>query len=332
MIILTIQNKIEQIDEKYGKGKVQLLDSLAKEAEGIKYISTGSYYLDKKLGYGWPMCIMAEVIGEEMSGKSTVCLHAIAEAQKAYPDKYCVFIDVEHAFNAKYAKDLGVNTKDLVISQPDSAEEAFDLTEDFVREQDCSVCIVDSIAGLVPEEELEKPLSENSVSKLPLLLGRATRKLKNIVEKSDTLLIWTNQYRIVRFQPFVQKGTPGGNAMRYFTSMRVALKRESNLITQKIDGEDVNIGQIVTANVIKNKYAPPYREAEFRLMFGQGISRIDELIDLGIQKKVIHKGGTWYEYNDIKVQGRYNFFNELKNNKKALSDLEQIGHKYVFGK
>lgn len=212
-----------------------------------------------------------------------------------------------------------------------SAEEALDMTEDYARDKDCAIVVVDSVAGLVPKEELEKPISENSVSKLPLVLGRATRKLKDIAKKAETLIIFTNQWRIVQFQPFIKKGTPGGAALKYFASIRVELKRQSKLLSIKIKGIDQNIGQVVDVFVKKNSFAPPFRKTQFNIIFGKGISMADEIVDAGIQLDIIEKSGTWFTYEDLKRQGKLNFIEALINNKKAFNTIKAQVENHFFG-
>jgi len=324
--------KIKMMEEKYGKGKAVTLSKMKEEFAGVVYVSSGSLYLDEKLGFGWPNCCMVEIVGEEQAGKTTVTLHAIANFQARFPDKYAAFVDVEHRFDPSYAAAIGVDVDNLIVSQPESAEEALDMTEDYARETDCSIVVVDSIAGLTPEEELEKPITENSVSKLPMILGRATRKLKNIVKKCETLIMFTNQWRIVRFQPFAQRGTPGGAAMKYFASIRMELKRQPTLIKTKIDGVDQNIGQTTEAYVKKNSFAPPFRKTQFNIIFGLGISMADELIDVGLQLGAIEKSGTWFSYKELKAQGKYNFLQVLQGNPKAFQEILEIAERHFFGK
>lgn len=323
---MSIADKKSYIEGKYGKGKAQWLDGNEKAVYDFDTIPSGSLYLDKKLGQAFPKLTIAEIIGEEQSGKTTLCLSIIAQAQKKYPKMYCAFIDVEHALDAKYAQDIGVDLKRLIISQPDSAEEALMIAEDFVRDNDCAVVVIDSVAGLVPAEELEKELDEGSVSKLPQIMGRATRKLKNLVRPTETLVLFTNQYRITQFQPFVKKDTPGGRALRFFAGIRIELKRSSKLIQ---DGGE-NIGQVCTAFIKKNKFNAPFREAEFFILFGKGISKEDELIDLGIEIGEIQKGGAYYTLNGHKVQGRRKFLNYLMENPEITEKLEKKVRKYLF--
>lgn len=321
------------MESKYGKGKTTTLNNLKQDYTGINFIHSGSLYFDEKLGRGWPMCTMAEIIGEEQAGKTTECLHILANAQKQYPDKYCSFVDVEHRFDPEYAERIGVDVNRLLVSQPEFAEEALDMVEDMIREQECSVVILDSIAGLVPREELEKPLSEGSVSKLPMLMGRATRKYKNIVRQARTLLVFTNQWRIAQFQPYVMKDTPGGKAVRYFSSIRVELKRESALITgTRLNGAKYNAGQLVNVHVKKNSFAPPFRKTQFTIMFGEGICLADELIDLGIEMDIIEKSGTWYRYGEHKIQGKWGFLQYIKENQKLQQELVDKAKGYLFDK
>jgi recombination protein RecA len=326
---MSIAEKKKQIESKFGKGKAQWIGDNKKVVYDFDTVSSGSLLLDAKLGQAFPKRTMVEIIGEEQAGKTTLCLNTIAEAQKKYPDQYCAFVDVEHALDAKYAQDIGVDVSQLLISQPDSAEEALMITDDLIRASACSVVIVDSVAGLVPEEELDKELDEGSVSKLPILMGRATRKFKQLARQSETLLIFTNQWRIAQFQPYVMKDTPGGKALRYFASIRIELKRNSKLL----QAEGINIGQVCKAHIKKNKFAAPFREVEFYIMFGQGISKEDELIDIGIEMGEIERGGSWFTFNDeTKVQGRYQALSYLQENTEASAKLEEAAREYLFGK
>jgi len=327
---MSIKNKQEMIEKKYGKGKAQWLGSNNKVVYDFDTVSSGSLYLDKKLGQGFPKLTIAEIIGEEQSGKTTLCLNTIAEAQRKYPKEYCAFVDVEHALDAKYAQSVGVDLSRLIISQPDSAEEALMIAEDFIRDDECGVVVIDSIAGLVPEAELDKELNEEHVSKLPIILGRAARKMKNLVRPTGTLVVFTNQFRITQFIPFVKKDTPGGRAMRFFAGIRIILKRSTTLIKADVDGAPTNIGQVCTAHIKKNKFNAPFCDVDFYIMFGKGISKEDELIDLGVEMGIIGRAGSWFSYGDFKIQGRTGMLQHLMENKKLTDEIEKKAKEYLF--
>ena len=287
-----------QIEKQYGKGAVMKLGDSAANMN-VETIPTGSLSLDIALGLGGvPKGRIIEVYGPESSGKTTVALHMVAEVQKR--GGIAGFIDAEHALDPAYAKNIGVDIENLYISQPDNGEQALEITEQLVRSGALDVVVVDSVAALLPRSELEGEMGESSVGVIARLMSQALRKLAGTVSRTNCIVVFINQLRekigVMYGNP---ETTPGGRALKYFSSVRIDVRRIEAL---KSGGEI--IGNRTRAKVVKNKVAPPFREAEFDIMYGEGISLIGELIDLGVKLDLIDKAGAWYTYGDVRVQGR----------------------------
>jgi recombination protein RecA len=288
----------EKIEKAYGKGAIMKMGD--EKVEEVAVIPSGSIALDAALGVGgYPRGRVIEIYGPESSGKTTLAMHAIAEAQKT--GGIAAFIDAEHAFDRFYAEKLGVDVDNLLISQPDSGEQALEIVEQLIRSSALDIVVIDSVAALTPRAELEGDMGENKVGLQARLMSQALRKLTAVINKTSTTCIFINQ---LREKIGVMFGNPetttGGNALKFYASVRLDIRR----IAQLKDGEEVK-GNQVRVKVIKNKVAPPFRKAEFDIMFGEGIARNGEIIDLGAELNVIKKSGSWYSYNDVKIgQGR----------------------------
>jgi len=292
---------ISQIDRQFGKGSVMRLGD-SKEALSVPTISTGSLSLDLALGVGGvPRGRVVEVFGPESSGKTTLALHIIAEAQKKAG--IAAFIDAEHAMDAKYAKALGVNTDDLLVSQPDTGEQALEITETLVRSGALDVIVIDSVAALVPRAEIEGEMGDAQMGLQARLMSQALRKLTGAISKSRTCVVFINQ---IRMKIGVMFGNPetttGGRALKFYSSIRMDIRR----IGAIKDGTDV-IGNKTKVKVVKNKIAPPFKEAEFDIMYGTGISKTGDVLDLGVEMELVEKSGTWYSFGEERIgQGREN--------------------------
>ena len=292
---------ISQIDRQFGKGSVMRLGD-SKEAISVPIISTGSLSLDLALGVGGvPRGRVVEVFGPESSGKTTLALHIIAEAQKKAG--IAAFIDAEHAMDAKYAKALGVNTDDLLVSQPDTGEQALEITETLVRSGALDVIVIDSVAALVPRAEIEGEMGDAQMGLQARLMSQALRKLTGAISKSRTCVVFINQ---IRMKIGVMFGNPetttGGRALKFYSSIRMDIRR----IGAIKDGTDV-IGNKTKVKVVKNKIAPPFKEAEFDIMYGTGISKTGDVLDLGVEMDLVEKSGTWYSFGEERIgQGREN--------------------------
>ena len=265
----------------------------------VEAISTGSLSLDLALGIGGvPRGRIVEIYGPESSGKTTLALHILASAQKAGGE--VAFIDVEHALEPAYARALGVDIDSLLISQPDTGEQALEITEQLVRSGALDVVVVDSVAALLPRSELEGEMGESSVGVIARLMSQALRKLAGTVSRTNCIVVFINQLRekigVMYGNP---ETTPGGRALKYFSSVRIDVRR---IETLKVGGE--MIGNRTRAKIVKNKVAPPFKEAEFDIIYGEGISKIGEIVDLGVKLDLIDKAGAWYTYGDVRVQGR----------------------------
>lgn len=290
---------VAQIEKQFGKGSIMKLgvDDLSADVQAV---STGSLSLDIALGVGGlPRGRVVEIFGPESSGKTTLCLHAIAETQKAGGS--AAFIDAEHALDVSYAQKLGVNTDDLLVAQPDTGEQALEIAETLVRSGAIDLVVVDSVAALVPRAEIEGEMGDSHMGLQARLMSQALRKLTGAISKSMTTVIFINQ---IRMKIGVMFGNPetttGGNALKFYASVRLDIRRIESIK----DGQDV-IGSRVRVKVVKNKTAPPFRQAEFDIMFAEGVSKVGELVDLGVEKKIVNKAGAWYSFNDERLgQGR----------------------------
>jgi recombination protein RecA len=308
---------VTQIEKLFGKGSIMKLG--ARAPEEIPVISTGSLALDISLTIGGlPRGRVVEIYGPEASGKTTLALQVIAEAQKKGGG--AVFIDAEHALDIHYAANIGVNTEELLISQPDTGEQALEITEHLVRSGAVDVIVVDSVAALVPRAEIEGEMGDEHMGLQARLMSQALRKLTAAISKSLTTVIFINQ---LRQKIGVMFGNPetttGGNALKFYASVRLDIRRISAIK----DGQDV-VGSRTRVKVVKNKLAPPFKEAEFDLVFGEGISREGDIIDIGSDLGVIEKSGTWYSYNDARIgQGKENAKEYLKEHPEIAAEVEQ---------
>jgi len=307
---------ITQIDRQFGKGSIMRLGS-DRPNIGENVISTGCLSLDVALGVGGvPRGRIVEIYGPESGGKTTLALHIVAEAQKN--SGYAAFIDVEHALDPEYAKVLGVNTEGLLVSQPDTGEQALEITETLVRSGALDVIVLDSVAALVPKAELDGEMGDSHMGLQARLMSQALRKLTGTVSRSNTCVLFINQIRekigIMFGNP---ETTPGGRALKFYSSQRLEIRR----ITTIKNGTDP-VGNRVRVKVVKNKVAPPFKMAEFDIMYGQGISYIGDVLDLAVTGDIVQKMGAWYAYKDEKIgQGRENTKAFLEENHDLLSDI-----------
>ena len=307
---------ITQIDRQFGKGSIMKLGN-DKPSTTESVISTGCLSLDVALGVGGvPRGRIIEIYGPESSGKTTLALHIVAEAQKN--NGYAAFVDVEHALDPDYSKALGVNTDDLLVSQPDTGEQALEITETLVRSGALDVIVVDSVAALVPQAELDGEMGDTHVGLQARLMSQALRKLTGTVSRSNTCVIFINQIRekigVMFGNP---ETTPGGRALKFYSSLRLEIRR----ITTIKEGTN-SVGNKVRVKVVKNKVAPPFKMAEFDIMFGEGISYIGDVLDLAVTADIVQKMGAWYSYNDEKIgQGRENTKAFLEENTKMMSKI-----------
>ena len=304
---------ITQIDRQFGKGAIMRLgDNYIRTMDNV--ISTGCLSLDVALGVGGiPRGRVVEIYGPESSGKTTLALHIVAEAQKA--GGFAAFIDAEHAVDPDYSKRLGVNTEELLISQPDSGEQALEICETLVRSGALHVIVIDSVAALVPRAELEGDMGDSHMGLQARLMSQALRKLTGTVSRSNTTVIFINQIRekigVVFGNP---ETTPGGRALKFYSSIRMEIRR----ITTIKDGGEM-VGSRVRVKVVKNKVAPPFKKSEFDIMYGQGISYVGDIIDLAVEGNIVEKTGAWYSYDDMKIgQGRENAKSFLTENPDIL--------------
>ena len=307
---------LSQIERQFGKGSIMKLGD--SQALDIEAISTGSLGIDIALGIGGlPTGRIVEIYGPESSGKTTLTLQVIAEAQKQ--GKTCAFVDAEHALDPVYAEKLGVNVDDLLVSQPDTGEQALEICDMLVRSGAVDVVIVDSVAALTPKAEIEGDMGDTHVGLQARLMSQALRKLTANIKRSNTLCIFINQ---IRMKIGVMFGNPetttGGNALKFYSSVRIDIRR----IGSVKDGDEV-VGNETRVKVVKNKVAPPFKQAEFIIMYGEGISKQGELIDLGVKHKLVEKSGAWYSYNGSKVgQGKSNSIKFLKENPEIANEIE----------
>ncbi len=314
----SLEAAISQIDQSFGKGSVMRLGQ--QQALDIEAISTGSLSLDLALGIGGlPKGRIIEIYGPESSGKTTLALQVVAEAQKA--GGICAFVDAEHAMDPVYAKKLGVKTEELLISQPDTGEQALEITDTLIKSGSVSVLVVDSVAALTPKAELEGEMGDHHVGLQSRLMSQALRKITGSVSKSNTMVIFINQ---IRMKIGVMFGNPettsGGNALKFYSSVRMDIRRIG-----AIKEKDQIIGNSTRVKVIKNKVAPPFKVVEFDLMYGKGISKLGELIDLGTKAGVVEKSGAWYAYKGEKIgQGRENAKTYLQKNPNVAAEIEKV--------
>lgn len=311
-----LQNTLDKIDKDYGKGAIMRLGD--KVVEDIPSISSGSIGLNIALGVGgFPRGRVIEIYGPESSGKTTLAIHAIAEAQKA--GGIAAIIDAEHAFDRSYAESLGVNVDNLLISQPDHGEQALEIADHLIRSGALDIIVIDSVAALTPKSEIEGEMGDSKMGLQARLMSQALRKLTANISKTNTAVVFINQ---LRDKIGVMFGNPetttGGNALKFYSSVRLDIRR----IGQIKNGEDV-VGSRTRVKVIKNKVAPPFKKAEFDIMYGEGISKIGEIIDMGVDFNIIKKSGSWYSYGDTKLgQGRDTVKGILKDNIELAEELE----------
>jgi recombination protein RecA len=311
-----IETAVAQIERAFGKGSIMRLgDGQVGEVETI---STGSLGLDIALGVGGlPRGRVIEVYGPESSGKTTLALQTVAEAQKT--GGVCGFIDAEHALDPAYARKLGVNLDDLLISQPDNGEQALEIADTLIRSGSVDVLVIDSVAALTPKAEIEGEMGESRPGLQARLMSQALRKLTGSISRTKTMVIFINQ---IRMKIGVMYGSPetttGGNALKFYASVRLDIRRTSTL-----KDRDEPIGNQVRVKVVKNKVAPPFKQVEFDIMFGEGISKVGELIDLGVKANVVEKSGAWFSYDSQRLgQGRENAKTFLKDNPEVAAEIE----------
>ena len=308
---------LAQIDRAFGKGSAMRLGS--REAIEIETISTGSLGLDIALGIGGlPRGRVVEIYGPESSGKTTLALHAVAEAQKA--GGVAAFVDAEHALDPVYARKLGVDVDNLIVSQPDTGEQALEITDTLVRSNAIDILVIDSVAALVPRAEIEGEMGDSHVGLQARLMSQALRKLTGSISKSRCLVVFINQ---VRMKIGVMYGNPetttGGNALKFYASVRLDIRR-----TGQIKDRDDIVGNTTRVKVVKNKLAPPFKQVEFDIMYGEGVSKLGEVLDLGVKAGLVEKSGAWFSYDSIRIgQGRENAKAYLKENAEVAGRIER---------
>ncbi|MBQ8668874.1 recombinase RecA [bacterium] len=309
---------IEKIEKDFGKGSIMKLGD--KTTVNVDAIPTGALSLDVALGIGGiPRGRIIEIYGPESSGKTTLAQHIVAECQKK--GGIAAFVDAEHALDPEYARNLGVQVDDLLISQPDTGEQALDITEELVRSGAVDIVVVDSVAALVPKAEIEGSMEDQQMGLQARLMSKALRKLTGIIGKTNTTVIFINQ---LRMKIGVMYGNPetttGGNALKYYASVRMEIKR-----TETLKGDEGEIGNHVRVRVLKNKVAPPFRTAEFDIIFGQGISKVGNILDVAVNLDIVKKAGAWFSYNDEKLgQGREKAKEFLEQNPEVLAEVEKL--------
>lgn len=311
-----LEAALSQIDKQFGKGSVMTLGQ--KAVMDVEVIPSGSLALDAALGVGgYPRGRIIEIYGPESSGKTTLTLHAIAEAQKAGLN--CAFVDAEHAFDPSYAKNLGINLDTLIISQPDNGEAALEIADTLVRSGAIDLVVIDSVAALVPQVELEGGMADNQMGLQARLMSKALRKLTSTVSKTNSTIIFINQ---IRMKIGVMFGSPettsGGNSLKFYASVRLDIRRGSPIKDQ----EEV-LGNETRVKVVKNKVAPPFKTADFEIIYGEGVSRVGEVIDLAVKYNIVEKSGSWFAYKGNKIgQGKENVKTHLKENPKLADEIE----------
>ncbi|MBQ3629983.1 MAG: recombinase RecA [Prevotella sp.] len=311
-----LQAAMSKIEKDFGKGSIMRMGE--EKIENVEVIPTGSIGLNAALGVGgYPKGRIIEIYGPESSGKTTLAIHAIAEAQKA--GGFAAFIDAEHAFDRFYAAKLGVDVDNLLISQPDNGEQALEIADQLIRSAAIDIIVIDSVAALTPKKEIEGDMGDSAVGLHARLISQALRKVTSTISKTNTTCIFINQ---LREKIGVMFGNPetttGGNALKFYASVRLDIRR----VTAIKDGDQV-IGNQVRVKVVKNKVAPPFRKAEFEITFGEGISKIGEIVDLGVEYGIIKKSGSWFSYQDAKLaQGRDATKQLLKDNPELCDELE----------
>ncbi len=313
-----LQAAMSKIEKDFGKGSIMRMGD--EQIENVEVIPTGSVALDTALGVGgYPRGRIIEIYGPESSGKTTLAIHAIAEAQKQ--GGIAAFIDAEHAFDRFYAEKLGVDVDNLWVSQPDNGEQALEIADQLIRSSAIDILVVDSVAALTPKKEIEGDMGDSAVGLQARLMSQALRKLTSTISKTNTCCIFINQ---LREKIGVMFGNPetttGGNALKFYSSVRLDIRR----VTSIKDGDQV-IGNQVRVKIVKNKVAPPFRKAEFEITFGEGISKIGEIVDLGVQYGIIQKSGSWFSYNGTKLaQGRDATKAMIKDNPELTEELEGL--------
>ena len=311
-----LQAAMSKIEKDFGKGSIMKLGD--ENVEKVEVIPTGSISLNAALGVGgFPKGRIIEIYGPESSGKTTLAIHAIAEAQKS--GGIAAFIDAEHAFDRFYAEKLGVDTNTLLISQPDNGEQALEIADQLIRSAAVDIIVIDSVAALTPKKEVEGEMGDNVVGLHARLMSQALRKMTSTLSKTNTTCIFINQ---LREKIGVMFGNPetttGGNALKFYSSVRLDIRR----VTSIKDGDNV-IGSQVRVKVVKNKVAPPFRKAEFEITFGEGISKVGEIVDLGVEYGIIQKSGSWFSYNETRLaQGRDAVKNVIKDNPELAEEIE----------
>ena len=308
---------IEKIEKDFGKGSIMKLGD--KPSVSVESIPTGSLDLDIALGIGGiPRGRIIEIYGPESSGKTTLAQHIVAECQKK--GGIAAFVDAEHALDPEYARNIGVKTEDLLISQPDTGEQALDITEELVRSGAVDIIVVDSVAALVPKAEIDGSMEDQQMGLQARLMSKALRKLTGIIGKTNTTVIFINQLRMkIGFVLGNPETTTGGNALKYYSSVRMEIRR-----TETIKGENGDLGNHVKVKVLKNKVAPPFRTAEFDIIFGKGICKFGNILDVGVKMNIVDKSGSWFSYKDEKLgQGREKAKEFLANNPETMASIEK---------
>ena len=308
---------IEKIEKDFGKGSIMKLGD--KPSVSVESIPTGSLDLDIALGIGGiPRGRIIEIYGPESSGKTTLAQHIVAECQKK--GGIAAFVDAEHALDPEYARNIGVKIEDLLISQPDTGEQALDITEELVRSGAVDIIVVDSVAALVPKAEIDGSMEDQQMGLQARLMSKALRKLTGIIGKTNTTVIFINQLRMkIGFVLGNPETTTGGNALKYYSSVRMEIRR-----TETIKGENGDLGNHVKVKVLKNKVAPPFRTAEFDIIFGKGICKFGNILDVGVKMNIVDKSGSWFSYKDEKLgQGREKAKEFLANNPETMASIEK---------